>query len=244
MLVEFFTSPELFAALLTLTILEIVLGLDNIILISILADKLPQEQQKLARRLGLFAALVTRLMLLSLVFIISHLTQTIFTVLGHEVSWRDILLIVGGLFLLAKGTTEIHEKIEGHDSAGDNVKKHARFGLIILQIAIMDIVFSFDSVITAIGMTHNILIMIVSVVISMIIMVFAIDSISSFINKHPTIKVLALSYMLLIGLALIGEGLEMHIPKGYLYFAMAFSVLVELVNMAIRNKKSASKIKS
>ncbi|MBI1327427.1 MAG: TerC family protein [Alphaproteobacteria bacterium] len=243
-MVEFFTSPELFAALLTLTILEIVLGLDNIILISILADKLPQEQQKLARRLGLFAALVTRLMLLSLVFIISHLTQTIFTVLGHEVSWRDILLIVGGLFLLAKGTTEIHEKIEGHDSAGDNVKKHARFGLIILQIAIMDIVFSFDSVITAIGMTHNILIMIVSVVISMIIMVFAIDSISSFINKHPTIKVLALSYMLLIGLALIGEGLEMHIPKGYLYFAMAFSVLVELVNMAIRNKKSASKIKS
>lgn len=236
-MIEFATNPDIVAAFVTLTILEIVLGIDNLILISILADKLPQEKQPLARKAGLIAALITRLLLLSLAFWIAHLERTLFSVAGYDISWRDLLLISGGLFLIAKGTYEIHSKIEG---AGENEimsGKSTRFSVIIIQIAIMDIVFSFDSVMTAIGMTDILGVMIAAIVIAIIIMVLAVDRVSDFINRNPTVKVLALSYMLLIGMALIGEGMGLHIPKGYLYFAMAFSFTVEVINMAIRKKR-------
>lgn len=237
---QFLLDPNVWAAFVTLTALEIVLGIDNLILISILTDKLPAHQQGIARKLGLGAALVTRLLLLSLAFWMAHLEASLFVVFEHEISWRDILLVLGGLFLLAKGTLEIHNKIEGEGAEKGHVKKHAAFGLVIFQIAVMDIVFSFDSVMTAIGVTGHLPIMVTAILISMVIMVLAVDKISAFIARYPTVKVLALSYMLLIGLALMGEGLEMHIPKGYLYFAMAFSFFVELINMAVRKKATSN----
>ena len=233
--------PEIWIAFLTLTALEVILGIDNIILITILADKLPKEKQSQARRLGLLAALVTRLMLLSLAFWIVHLEKPLFMLWGYEVSWRDVMLVLGGLFLIAKGTTEIHHKIEGEEHHSDT-RKYAAFGAVIAQIAIMDVVFSFDSVITAIGITDHLLVIVASILISILVMVLCIEKIGDFIARNPTVKVLALSYMLLIGMALIGEGLDMHIPKGYLYFAMAFSFFVELLNMAIR--KTAGRYKT
>ena len=236
MILELLTDPAVWAALLTLTVLEIVLGIDNLILISILADKLPAKQQPAARKVGLLAALITRLLLLSLAFWVAHLEQPLFTVFDHDVSWRDILLIIGGLFLLAKGTLEIHDKIEGDDH-DVSTKKHASFALVIAQIAFMDVIFSFDSVMTAIGIADHLSVMVIAILISMGIMILAVDKVSGFINQHPTVKVLALSYMLLIGLALIGEGMQFHIPKGYLYFAMAFSFFVEVINMAVRKSR-------
>lgn len=234
---EIVTSPEAWAAFVTLCALEVVLGVDNLILLSILSEKLPVHQRKAARRIGLLVALVARIILLSLIFWIAHLVEPLFTVFGKDISWRDIILIVGGLFLLAKGTTEIHHKIEGVEGGGVTVK-YAAFGMVILQIVAMDIVFSFDSVLTAVGIADHKSIMIAAIIVSVIFMVLAVNWVSDFISRHPTVKVLALSYMLLIGMALIGEGMHFHIPKGYLYFAMAFSFGVEIVNMIIRNKSA------
>lgn len=230
-----FTDPAVWASFLTLCALEIVLGVDNLILLSILTDKLPPEQRPLARRVGLLVALGARIVLLSLIFWISQLTDPLFTVFDKDVSWRDIILIVGGLFLLAKGTTEIHDKMEVHEGPQKEAK-YAVFSLVITQIVIMDIVFSFDSVLTAVGIADHKSVMIAAIIISVIFMMITVNTVAGFINRHPTVKILALSYMMLIGMALIAEGMHFAIPKGYLYFAMAFSFGVEIINMIIRNK--------
>lgn len=229
---------EIVIALLTLVALEIVLGIDNIIFISILAGKLPKEKQNKARLVGLAAAMIMRVLLLFSLSLIMKLTAPLFTVLGNEISGRDIILIAGGLFLLAKSTFEIHEKLEGEDHEQGKVKKAASFTGIIIQIMILDIVFSLDSVITAIGMTDMLWVMITAVIISVIFMMFTSGAVSDFVHKHPTVKILALSFLLLIGITLIAEGFDQHISKGYIYFAMAFSVFVEMVNIKIRTKRS------
>jgi predicted tellurium resistance membrane protein TerC len=228
----------------TLCLLEIVLGFDNLVLISILSDKVAPRKRSLARRLGLAIALVTRIMLLSLIFILAHLTDTLFTVLDKDISARGLILILGGLFLIAKGTSEIHGKIEGAEHEIGAAPKFSAFAFVIFQIVVMDIVFSFDSVLTAVGVAEQIEVMIAAIIVSVIFMLLAVNWISEFISRHPTLKVLALSYMVLIGMALIGEGLDFHIPKGYLYFAMAFSFSVEGVNMIIRKKHRESLEKS
>ncbi len=234
---EFLTDPNVWIGLFTLTVLEIVLGIDNIVFISILSGKLPKGDQKRARRLGLSLALITRvLLLLSLNWVMS-LTAPIFTIVSQEISGRDLILLIGGLFLIYKATTEIHEKLEGenHDT---EIKGRATFSGIIVQILLLDIVFSLDSVITAVGMANQIGVMVAAVIIAVIIMLFAAESISKFVNNHPTVKMLALSFLVLIGVSLLGEGLDQHIPKGYIYFAMAFSVLVEMLNLRLKKKSS------
>lgn len=235
---EFLLDPTVWAAFVTLCVLEIVLGIDNLILLSILTDKLPPHKRKTARRVGLIVALFARIALISLIFALAHLTEPLFSLFDQDFSWRDIILIGGGLFLLAKGTTEIHHKIEGVEG-GPVASKYASFGMVIGQIIIMDIVFSFDSVLTAVGIADHVEVMIAAIIVSVIFMLVTVNWISDFIARHPTVKVLALSYMLLIGMALIGEGMGMHIPKGYLYFAMAFSFGVEIINMVIRKKSRA-----
>jgi predicted tellurium resistance membrane protein TerC len=227
-----FTSSGLIA-LITLTILEIVLGVDNVIFISILSSKLPASQQGKARRIGLLVAMGARiLLLLSIVWVI-RLTAPLFVVLGRPISGRDLILIGGGLFLLAKATTEIHERLEGEQGHA-TTRVHPSFAAVIAQIAVLDIVFSLDSVITAVGMAGEISIMVTAVILAVGVMMFAAGPISTFVNRHPTIKVLALSFLLLIGMSLVGEGLGMHIPKGYIYFAMGFSIFVELINLRVR----------
>jgi len=235
---EFLLDPTVWAAFVTLCVLEIVLGIDNLILLSILTDKLPPHKRKTARRVGLIVALFARIALISLIFALAHLTEPLFSLFDQDFSWRDIILIGGGLFLLAKGTTEIHHKIEGVEG-GPVASKYASFGMVIGQIIIMDIVFSFDSVLTAVGIADHVEVMIAAIIVSVIFMLVTVNWISDFIARHPTVKVLALSYMLLIGMALIGEGMGMHIPKGYLYFAMAFSFGVEIINMVIRKRSRA-----
>ena len=232
---EWITNPESLIALLTLTVLEIVLGIDNIIFISILAGKLPKEQQNKARLTGLGLAMITRILLLFSIVWIMKLTLPLFTVLGQEISGRDIILIAGGLFLLAKSTFEIHDKLEGEEGHL-NAKVAKSFGSVITQILLLDIVFSLDSVITAVGMANNIIIMIVAVVIAVGVMMVSSKSISNFVEEHPTVKMLALAFLILIGVSLIAEGLEQHIPKGYIYFAMAFSVFVEMLNLRMKGK--------
>jgi predicted tellurium resistance membrane protein TerC len=228
----FFTFSGL-VALITLTFLEIVLGVDNVIFISILSSKLPETQQGSARRVGLLAAMGMRiLLLLSIVWII-RLTAPLFYIFGRPISGRDLILIGGGLFLLAKTTIDIHERLEGEEGHG-SARVRPSFAAVITQIMALDIVFSLDSVITAVGMASEITIMITAVILAVGVMMFSAGTISSFVNRHPTVKVLALSFLLLIGVSLVGDGLGMHIPKGYIYFAMGFSVLVELINLRIR----------
>jgi len=227
-----FTADNLIA-LATLTALEVVLGVDNVIFISILAGKLPVEQQARARRVGLMAAMVMRILLLFSLAWIVRLTEPLFSVLGRGISGRDLILLGGGLFLIAKATIEIHEKLEG--VAGERSARVApSFGAVIVQIMLLDIVFSLDSVITAVGMADSIAVMVVAVIIAVGIMMLSAGSVSEFVQRHPTVKVLALSFLMLIGLSLVGEGLGHHIPKGYIYFAMGFSVFVELINLRLR----------
>ena len=228
-----FTSPEAWLGLLTLTVLEIVLGIDNIIFISILAGKLPQEQQGRARRVGLLGALITRIALLAALAWIIRLTAPFFAVFGHPVSGRDLILIAGGLFLLAKSTREIHESLEGETGHGE-ARARASLAAVVGQIMLLDIVFSLDSVITAVGMSRHLPVMIAAVVLAVGVMMFAAGPISDFVHRHPTIKMLALSFLLLIGVSLVADGLGQHIAKGYIYFAMGFSVLVEMLNLRMR----------
>ena len=223
-------------ALLTLTALEIVLGIDNIIFISILTDKLPKEQQPRARILGLAAAMIMRVALLFSLTWIMRLVDPLFTLFNHPFSGRDLILIGGGLFLLAKSTHEIHGKLEGEEEGGEAKKVTSSFASVITQIMLLDIIFSLDSVITAVGMSSQIWVMILAVVISVGVMMAAASTISQFVHRHPTIKMLALSFLLLIGFTLIGEGFGLHIPKGYVYFAIAFSVFVEFLNLKMRRK--------
>ena len=232
---EWLSDPQAWVALLTLTVLEVVLGLDNVIFISILAGKLPANQQKKARSIGLAMAMIMRvLLLLSLAWIVK-LTNPLFSILGQEISGRDLILLGGGLFLLAKATHEIHDKLEGEQ--GDTVKRiPPSLTAVIIQISLLDIVFSLDSVITAVGMAKDLGVMITAVIVAVLIMLVSAGTIGAFVNRHPTVKMLALSFLLLIGMSLIAEGLDFHIPKGYVYFAMAFSVFVEVLNIALRRK--------
>lgn len=232
---EWITSPESWIALLTLTALEIVLGIDNIIFISIIAGKLPEDQQKLGRQVGLLMAMVTRILLLFSIAWLTRLTAPLFSVLSQDISGRDLILIIGGLFLLGKSTFEIHERLEGEEGHASE-KVAASLAGVIFQIMLLDIVFSLDSVITAVGMVDEVFIMISAVVIAVGIMLFAAGPISEFVNNRPTLKILALSFLLLIGFSLVSDGLGIHIPKGYIYFAMGFSVFVEVINLQVRAK--------
>jgi predicted tellurium resistance membrane protein TerC len=228
----FFTSSGLLA-LITLTLLEIVLGVDNVIFISILSSKLPESQQSRARRMGLLAAMGMRILLLFSIFWVIRLTTPLFSVFGHPISGRDLILIGGGLFLLGKATIEIHNRLEGEEGH-KSARVRPSFAAVITQIVVLDVVFSLDSVITAVGMADEIAIMVAAVILAVGVMMFSAGPISSFVNRHPTLKVLALSFLLLIGVSLIGDGLGMHIPKGYIYFAMSFSVFVEVINLRVR----------
>lgn len=232
---DLLTDPQAWLALATLTALEIVLGIDNIIFISILSSKLPAKQQEKARITGLGLAMFTRVALLFSLAWLMGLTEPLLSVLGTEISGRDLILISGGLFLLAKSTMEIHDKLEGTEGHGV-VKAAASFGAIIFQILLLDVVFSLDSIITAIGMASQLAVMVAAVVIAVGFMMLFAGKTSAFVDTHPTIKMLALSFLILIGVALIGDGLDMHIPKGYIYFAMAFSMGVEMLNMRMRAK--------
>jgi predicted tellurium resistance membrane protein TerC len=234
-MMEWIADPQIWIALATLTFLEIVLGVDNIIFISILSGKLPPDQQPRARRLGLLGAMVTRVLLLFSLAWIIRLTHPWFTVAGTEISGRDLILILGGLFLMAKSTHEIHEKLEGEQGHASN-RVAASFTSVIIQIMLLDIVFSLDSVITAVGMVDELWVMVTAVIIAVGIMMWSAEPISAFVHRHPTVKMLALSFLLLIGLSLLAEGFDHHIPKGYIYFAMGFSVFVEAINLRIRPK--------
>jgi predicted tellurium resistance membrane protein TerC len=228
-----FLTSEGILALVTLTFLEVILGVDNVIFISILSSRLPVAMQLKARRVGLLGAMVMRIGLLMSIAWITRLTSPLFTVFGQGISGRDLILIGGGLFLLGKATLEIHDRLEGEEDH-ETTRVGPSFGAVIVQIMLLDMVFSLDSVITAVGMAEDISIMVTAVVLAVAIMMFSAEPISSYVNRHPTIKVLALSFLLLIGMSLVGDGLGMHIPKGYIYFAMGFSVFVEMINLRVR----------
>jgi predicted tellurium resistance membrane protein TerC len=228
-------SPEAWIALITLTVLEVVLGIDNIIFISILAGKLPAQQRERARKLGLSLAMLFRVGLLLSITWVMRLTTPLFSVVGQEISGRDLILIIGGLFLLAKSTHEIHGNLEGEVGEG-TARVAASFGAVITQILLLDIVFSLDSVITAVGMAEDVAVMVLAVIIAVGVMLVSAGTISGFVERHPTVKMLALSFLLLIGVSLIAEGLDQHIPKGYVYFAMGFSIFVEMINLRVRAK--------
>jgi predicted tellurium resistance membrane protein TerC len=230
---DWLTQSEMWIALGTLTALEIVLGIDNIIFISVLVSRLPQHQRNLARRLGLGLAMIARLGLLFSISLVMELTAPLFTILSQAISGRDLILIIGGLFLLAKATHEIHESIEGEDDqAASSVP--VNFGMMLLQITVLDLVFSLDSVITAVGLVDEVSVMATAIIVAVLVMLFAARSIGEFVDAHPTIKILALSFLILVGVTLMVEGFDVHVPKGYIYFAMAFSVAVEMINLRIR----------
>jgi predicted tellurium resistance membrane protein TerC len=238
---DWLTSPETWIALLTLTALEIVLGIDNIVFISILAGKLPDAQQPRARSLGLTLAMGTRILLLLSITWIMRLTQPLFALLGHPFSGRDLILLTGGLFLIWKSTREIHDKLEGEEG-GRDVRGGITFTKVLIQIALLDIVFSLDSVITAVGMARQVGVMIAAIVIAVGVMLFAANAISAFVHRHPTIKMLALAFLLLIGVTLLADGLGQHVSKGYVYFAMGFSVFVESLNLRAARKRAAAPV--
>ena len=237
---DFLFSAESWAALLTLTVLEIVLGIDNIVFISILASKLPFRQQARARTIGLALAMITRILLLLSLTWIMRLTAPLFVVLEHEFSGRDLILLVGGIFLIWKSTHEIHERLEGESESEPSARGATTMGGVLLQIALLDLVFSLDSVITAVGMANQVAVMIVAIMIAVGFMMFAASLISAFVERHPTVKMLALSFLLLIGVMLIAEGFGQHISKGYVYFAMAFSVFVEVLNLRARKGRDTA----
>jgi predicted tellurium resistance membrane protein TerC len=239
-MIDLLTSPEAWAALLTLTALEIVLGIDNVIFLSVIVSRIPQQQAKRARQIGLALALLFRILLLSLLVWLIGLTQAIFTVRGFAPSWRDVILIGGGLFLIAKATHEIHGEVEGRDDEIDAAPKAGAFFWVIVQIIIIDMIFSLDSIITAIGMAQDLAIMITAVVIACAIMYASSGPVARFVAEHPTTKMLALAFLVLIGVALVADGFKFHIPRGYIYFAIAFSAAVEAFNvLAGRNRKKA-----
>lgn len=240
---DWISDPNAWTALAALTALEIVLGIDNIIFISILAGRLPAEKQARARFLGLLIAMVSRILLLFSITWVMRLTAPLFTVLEQEISGRDIILITGGLFLLAKATHEIHAKLEGEEESHQASGRTTLLS-VIAQIFVIDMVFSLDSVITAVGMADDLAVMVIAVIIAVLVMMVLAGSISRFVEAHPTIKILALSFLLLIGVSLIAEGFEQHLPKGYIYFAMAFSIFVEMINMRVRNKPKPVKLHS
>jgi predicted tellurium resistance membrane protein TerC len=238
-MLEMLADPQIWISFVTLAALEIVLGIDNLVFLAILADRLPAHQRPLARRLGLGFALLTRLLLLATLAWIAGLVQPVFTLFDHPISWRDIILIAGGVFLLYKATHEIHGSLEGteEEASGAAGRVGVSFTGTIIQIGILDIVFSLDSVITAVGMVDELWIMVAAVVAAMIVMLVAAGPLSDFVSRHPTVKMLALAFLLLVGMALVAEGFGAHIPKGYLYFAMGFSVAVEALNLMVRRRK-------
>lgn len=230
---EWVSDPEIWIALITLTALEIVLGVDNIVFISILAGKLPRDQQPRARQWGLAAAMFTRIVLLASLASLIRLTRPLFALFGHGFAGRDLILIAGGLFLIAKSTTEIHERLEGTEGR-ITARVTPSFASVIFQIMLLDLVFSLDSVITAVGMANQLGVMVAAVILAVAVMMWSAGPISEFVHGHPTVKVLALSFLLLIGVTLVADGLGQHIPKGYIYFAMGFSVFVEMINLRVR----------
>lgn len=233
---DWLSDPGIWVGFLSLTLLEIVLGIDNIVFISVLAGKLPEHQQAKARTVGLALAMITRILLLLSLAWIMRLTDPLFAVLGEEISGRDLILIAGGLFLVAKSTHEIHHKLEGEDRT--EVRAYPSFRSVIIQILLLDVVFSLDSVITAIGMVKQVEVMIAAVIVAVGVMMVSAGAIGRFVEKHPTVKMLALSFLLLIGVTLIAEGFEQHISKGYIYFAMGFSVFVEMLNLRLQKKST------
>ncbi|KAB2859250.1 MAG: TerC family protein [Flavobacteriales bacterium] len=233
---ELFLNLDTWIALLTLTFLEIVLGIDNIIFISIVAGKLPKEEQRKARLIGLSLALIVRIMLLMGITWLIGLTEPVLTIYDFSLSWRDIILAIGGLFLIAKSTSEIHHKVSD-DKHEFEVSKTKGFASAILQIVLLDIIFSFDSILTAVGLTNHIILMIIAVIVSILVMMLFAKAISDFVNKHETLQVLALSFLILIGFMLVVEGVHIHVPKGYIYFAVFFSLVVEAINIKARKKK-------
>jgi predicted tellurium resistance membrane protein TerC len=239
---DWITDPQAWIALLTLTALEIVLGIDNIIFISILSGRLPESERARARTLGLAAAMITRILLLASLAWIAHLTAELFAVFGKAITARDLVLLAGGLFLLAKATFEIHHNLEGDEGHG-KARKAASFAAVIAQIMVLDLVFSLDSVITAIGMADHLPVMIAAVVVAVVVMMIAAGPISRFVEGHPTVKMLALSFLLLVGMSLVAEGFGQHISKGYIYFAMGFSVFVEMLNLRVRARQGRRPIK-
>jgi predicted tellurium resistance membrane protein TerC len=241
-MIELITSPEAWAALLTLTALEIVLGIDNVIFLSVIVSRIPPRQAKRARQIGLFLALIFRILLLSLLVWLIGLTQPVLTVERLEFSWRDIILIGGGLFLIGKATHEIHGEVEARETESDVAPRASAFFWVIVQIIIIDMVFSLDSIITAIGMAQDLEIMIAAVIIACVIMYVSSGPVARFVAEHPTTKMLALAFLVLIGVALVADGFKFHIPRGYIYFAIVFSVAVEMFNMlARRNRRKAGK---
>ena len=242
-MIDLLMDPAVWLSFATLALLEVVLGIDNIIFLSIITDKLPKAQQPLARRIGLALALGMRVVLLSMVAWIATLTTPVFSAFGHEVSWRDLIMLGGGLFLLYKGTGEIHHTLEGEgDEDGHGNVSSAAFFWIILQIGVLDLVFSLDSVITAVGMAEHLPVMIAAVVFAIGVMLFASEPVSKFVHDHPTIKMLALSFILLVGVVLIADGFHLHIPKGYLYFAIAFSLGVESLNIMAAKRRAKKRL--
>ncbi len=237
-IIEWLTDPTILASLVTLTAMEIVLGIDNVVFISVIVARLPEPQATRARQIGLALALGFRILFLFTLFWLTRLTEPVFTVFGEDVSWRDLVLLGGGLFLLVKATQEIHRDVEGDHEGGIAGRMVAGFGLVVAQIALIDVVFSIDSIITAIGMADYISVMVVAVILAIVVMYFASGPVSGFIERHPTTRMLALAFLLMIGIALMADGVGFHIPRGYLYVAMAFSAGVEVLNViASRNRK-------